>query len=338
MNILLFLILICIVYKIQFAGQEFHTDYMAKEQTTAINGLFVFLIFFSHYSSYVELGAYDNLMETAVGTLGQLIVVPFLFYSGYGVMHSLKNKENYYVSMPFKRIFRVWYHFAIAVALFIPVAIFLKKDYSIYEYILAFTGWTSIGNSNWYVFAILCMYLFTYFGARLFRNNHIKTVITVFAMSAVYILLMKLLHKGSWWYDTVITYTFGMLFALYGKSVDKVIQKNGAWWGLTVVFSLTLLLMLYFKIPVMYFSYIFALWIVLVTAKFKIVNGVLVFLGNYTFEIYILQRIPLQIFPTFMSDRYVIFILSFISTVVLAVFLKKFIDYVDDLIYKNKEC
>ena len=88
--------------------------------------------------------------------LGQLIVVSFLFYSGYGIMIPIiKEGSEYYLSIHTKRLFKVWYHFEIAIILFIFIVVTLGKDYNISKYMLAFTGWVSIGNSDWYVFAVL---------------------------------------------------------------------------------------------------------------------------------------------------------------------------------------
>lgn len=58
-----------------------------KEQTTCINGIFVLFVFLSHFGQY-ETMPWNNLLLA----IGQLMVAPFLFYSGYGMDMALWNK------------------------------------------------------------------------------------------------------------------------------------------------------------------------------------------------------------------------------------------------------
>ena len=69
---------------------EFNSDYMSKDTTGAINGIFVLLVFMCHISGYMKLGgSSDTIWLDLKSWLGQLVVVTFLFYSGYGMMCSI---------------------------------------------------------------------------------------------------------------------------------------------------------------------------------------------------------------------------------------------------------
>ena len=61
-------------------------DYMSRENTTSVNGLFILLVFLNHIQSYVTLPEGFHRLTLA---FGQLMVAMFLFYSGYGVTLSL---------------------------------------------------------------------------------------------------------------------------------------------------------------------------------------------------------------------------------------------------------
>ena len=50
---------------------------LSKEQTSCINGIFVLFVFLSHFGQY-ETMPWNNLLLA----IGQLMVAPFLFYSG----------------------------------------------------------------------------------------------------------------------------------------------------------------------------------------------------------------------------------------------------------------
>ena len=81
-----------------------------KEQTTCINGIFVLFVFLSHFGQY-ETMPWNNLLLA----IGQLMVAPFLFYSGYGIMEQIKRRGMVYIDdLPRKRILKFYIHFCMA--------------------------------------------------------------------------------------------------------------------------------------------------------------------------------------------------------------------------------
>ena len=84
--LLLLLAAICLV-GIKF--DSFLNDYIGKEQTTSIKGIFAIIILFSHLKGYIELsGPLDSAFCSILNYIGQLMVAIFFFYSGYGVLIS----------------------------------------------------------------------------------------------------------------------------------------------------------------------------------------------------------------------------------------------------------
>ena len=129
-----------------------------KEQTTCINGIFVLFVFLSHFGQYETMPWNGVLLA-----IGQLMVAPFLFYSGYGIMEQIKRRGIVYIdSMPRKRILKFYIHFCMALCIYLFLSFLLRKEYSFVRIIFSFTALSSIGNSNWYVFAILAMYSIVY--------------------------------------------------------------------------------------------------------------------------------------------------------------------------------
>ena len=100
---------------------EFFSSYISRQQSTAINGLFTLLVFLSHVSSYIKTGGiFDKPYLSFKSYMLQMVVVPFLFYSGYGIMESIKKKGMSYVKeIPKKRFLKVLVHFDIVVVAFI---------------------------------------------------------------------------------------------------------------------------------------------------------------------------------------------------------------------------
>lgn len=101
---------------------------LSISSTTCIKGVFVVLIFLSHFCQYVDTNTipYFEPYLFLRNIFGQLVVAPFLFYSGYGVMEQIKEKGNNYVnSMPKKRIFKTWFHFALAIFIYLLISFYL---------------------------------------------------------------------------------------------------------------------------------------------------------------------------------------------------------------------
>ena len=123
-------------------------------------------------SGYVVQSCVDQLFRVIDAGLGQMLVVMFLFYSGYGVMESIKTKGSKYVdSIPRKRVLTTLLNFDVAVLVYLLLDISLGIRYSACDTELAFTGWTSIGNSNWYIFVIILCYLITYISHRIVKQD-----------------------------------------------------------------------------------------------------------------------------------------------------------------------
>ena len=104
MSIAVILLIFLICLKIRFCRpSEFFVEYMSIDNTNTIKGIFVLLVFISHFSGYIQIS--DPLYDVLQQKSGQLIVTCFLFYSGFGIHESLVRKGSKYVlSMPKKRM------------------------------------------------------------------------------------------------------------------------------------------------------------------------------------------------------------------------------------------
>ena len=321
------LILLCVVIltfigvKIDFAGGYLNT-YLKREQTTAVNGVFVMLVFLRHFKEYIVCGSYDRIFWIVDGLLEQLIVTTFLFYSGYGILVSLKTKKDYLQKFP-KRIFKVWVQFAIAVCLFMFLNLFTGKVYSTATILLSFMAWQSVGNSNWYILAILVLYVLSYIGGLMTSQDRLTTIIFVSASCCVYVVVLILCGKGSWYYNTIFCYPLGMLFGKYEQKIRTSLEKTGTYlmivMGCAAAFVVSYLCTLkghgvIWLVMVELRGIFFVLLVILATSRIQIGNPVLNWLGKHTFEIYILQRLPMIVLSGIGMNQYVYFLICVIVT------------------------
>lgn len=311
-------------------------EHLSREQTCSINGFFVLLVFLRHTVDYITPGPWDGIFWAVNRRLDQLIVVPFLFYSGYGIMRSILAKGRRYVAdLPRSRFLKVWLHFALAVGLYVLVGVWLQKGYGLKRTLLSFTGWDSIGNSNWYIFATLMMYLFTWLAFTLFRRSNTLAVAGLTALAVGYILVLRPI-KGLWWYDTALVYPAGMIYGLNRDKIDDFLRKKA--WFFLIFFGGAFVLCWFLRSGLWWreaMAVAFALTVLCATMKFRIENPALAFLGKYTFEIYILQRIPMLLLRGRIPNQYVYLAVSFGLTLLLAVGFRRVLDRLDGWLFKR---
>ncbi len=292
-------------------GLRFHVDgnndaYMSKDCTNVVKGLFIGLIFMKHLMDYVNESGYaynafgDHLMLSIQSHMGQLVVVMFLFYSGYGIMESYKHKGASYVkTMPRKRLLGTLLNFDVAVLLFIILNLILGKELTPSQCLLSLTAWDSVGNSNWYIFVILLCYLFAYISFRIdCIGKREQAVIVFLTLSLIsYIILAK--TRGAWWYDTFFCFSFGMVFSVFKEKIEKVIDKQ-YWLVLLAVGILFILAYLFPKglhgLRHNAVSILFAMFVVILTRKIELRSRPLMWMGKNLFPLYIYQRISMMLF------------------------------------------
>lgn len=329
-------------YNLKYYRESINDKYILIEHTRSINGLFVLWVFLSHVKQYVILDIYDILYMTMDRILGQMIVVTFLFYSGFGIMLSIMQRENYLQKIP-RRLLKIWCHFAICLVLFLIINTILGHTYDKRTVLLSFIGYESIGNSCWYMFAIFVLYIFTFLAFNICGNNYIFGVILVAFLSSVYCVTLHIAGKGDYYYNTIFSFVGGMTYALCRKNFEIWISNCLPIERIKIVLIMLLLWICSFilrdKFILLYEinSLIFCFLVLFVTMKFLIGNGITNWLGKYTFEIYILQRIPMILFSSIEGGKFLIIYGSLFMTVLLSVILKK-LEYKWDMIFEKIVC
>lgn len=304
--------------------------YLSREGTTPVKGIFVVIVFFSHFQGYVRLSDHplDAAFSAVNGCIAQLMVVMFLFYSGYGIFHNILARGETYIK-PFlrKRLLPVWLQFAACVVLFLlaDIAMGLIGNYTPAQIALAFIGWESVGNSCWFMFITFALYLLTYLSFRFCGGNARRGLIVLSALAVVMAAGLSF-FKESWWWNTLLCFPLGMWFRLYKERIDGAMARNRVYAvvlaALTVVFGALWGVQCFVR-PLgrgyILLALVFALWVTALTMRVSVGNKVLAFFGRHVFSIYMLQRLPMMVFENMIPNRYVLFIVCFAVTMLLAV-------------------
>ena len=304
--LLLFLLVFnCMRYKLGY-----NSEYLSYDTTNAVKGIFILLVFIAHIVPYILKSGAD-VMGGGFGLvhnrIGQWIVAMFLFYSGYGIMQSIMKKGNSYIAdIPMKRVFNTLLNFDIAVLVFIVVALLIGTPLTIPQCLLSFTGWETVGNSNWYIFVILVCYALT-FVSFYKQNNLLKSAFICFGL-IVFTSLLLSVFKQEYWYNTMWCYSAGMLFSHFKDRIE-IFAKAYYYQLLFAVISFLILVSLipYHAKGLIYnsFSVLFCAMVVLLTMKFNIESKFLVWCGKNLFPLYIYQRIPMIILASVSNGEFI---------------------------------
>lgn len=274
-----------------------------KETTATINGFFICIVFLSHFSQYC-VDVYPN----AVGRLfRQLMVATFLFFSGYGCAAQYRRRGGDYLDgFLSKRILTTLANFDIAVCVFVVVGFLLGKRFPLRQIILSFVGWDSVGNSSWYIFAILLCYTTFWIAFKICGKKRISDMTRSLGCVAIVgcaVLVLSRVKDQPCWYDTMMVFPAGVMYSLYRERIERFLAKY--YWPCLALLSVAFATVTH--LPVVgsrhwasfnLKSICFALIVVLVTMKVELRSPALRWCGEHLFPIYIYQRIPMIIFST----------------------------------------
>ena len=306
--------------------------YLDKGTTSTINGFFICVVFLVHFAQYCS----DYYSNSVSHLIRQLVVVSFLFYSGYGCAIQYRRKgRDYLTTFPRKRILMTLVNFDIAVCMFIIVGLLLGKSFPLRQIALSFIGWDAVGNSAWYIFAILLCYAAFWASFKLFGSfpQHLRMVTCVILVALFVVALSRI--KEPYWYNTMMVFPAGVLYGLYKGQIEGFLARY--YWPCLAFLGALLAVVTHLPVigPRYWASFnlksiSFALIIVLATMKIELRSPALRWCGEHLFPLYIYQRIPMILFstlhPTAFKDWrcWMYFLLSFVVSVFIAEQYRRF--------------
>ena len=305
--VLIFALLLCFLLSsprihLQLLSEE---DYLSRQRTSFLNGFFIVFVFIRHITQYDIVPSEWERMALYVMPRGQLLVTPFLFFSGYGLMCSMmRSRYEYTGKLLTTRFPKLWLHFVLCIACYWCLSsLLLGKEYSLSHICLAAVTWTSFGNSTWYIGVTLLAYLIlaisSYVTGR--RGNILMWMVSFFL--TVICLQLILLYKEPYWGNTALCIHAGMAYAMFRGPIEGLLRRiplptlflGGALMWLGCVTHRT---WLYIDLLGNVGSILYASGICLLQGciSYKRPFPLLVWCGGPAlFFIYILQRLPMMI-------------------------------------------
>lgn len=323
-------------------------SYTELSNTRLINGFFIILVVLSHLFHHTP-GIKEHLcftdsffLNNVVGKIGQLMVAPFFFFSGYGIASSFDHKPNYKFTLR-KRLCRIFINFNLAVICYIALSYYFDSSKFIANFdwthlFLSCIALESWGNQNWFIFITFCLYVFTITSC-VFKSSHLR-LLSVLILTLVAIRITTF-HKPYFWVDTVLCFPAGMFFYQKQELTERFLQKTKVpVWGigllLILIAQFTRYLCLGFKVNaklsfssallINFPSIIFAFGILLLFGciSWKQQPKFMTLIGGYLlFPIYIFHMLPILLFSHINLQReapnvYILFVI--LSTAILSYF------------------
>lgn len=320
----------------QFAERDqFFDDYCSVRKSNAIKGICVMGVFLSHSMDYLHLGENDLWVEYFSEYFRQLFVAPFFFYSGFGMIESIRKKGLSYIKrIPVDRILKTVLYADVAVVVFAVVYLIRGNTVTLKQFLLSLVFWDKIENNTWYFFVIVFLYFFTYIGFRIFHKNYFlaAAATTLLSLPLFYILIET---RSIIWYNTYFIYHFGMWYALIRKPIEKLVMHN----DLMYCCAMLLAFMAYTLFRTFGSFYYFIICgcllmtiIVGITMKVSIDNPFLQYLGRNVQGFYICHRLPLLLTKGMQMDIVSKFIFSFLATAIICFVFDYITKWIDRLV------
>lgn len=320
LSILLFFLLIYVILGRHINGR------FSKDATLPLRGFLALFIVLHHISlRLVYLKPDGYLLDFAeFGGWGEPIVSVFFFMSGYGIIKSYQKKGKSYLDGFLRgRLFRIVVPYIICCILYIPF------NNIAFSSILCLETWKAdcpLLPSSWFVIAIFVEYFSFYFTAKIFSEVK-NTIISTYFFSFVLVFVLICFDFRSWWWKDLICFNLGMSISFHEEYLRGLLlnKRMILLLGGLLLFVLNLPGLINissnFLFPIRVFLLPIFVWQLVCCTKYS-KNSLLKWLGNISYEIYLVHTAILICFYNLVGvNSFLLIILTYTFTIISAFLL-----------------
>ena len=180
--------------------------------------------------------------------IGYLLVAVFLFCSGMGLYKSLHTKPDYLKGFFRRRILPIIIAFYLSEWIYTAVRLLMGQKMDLTRILWYLSGLHMANPNAWYLVVIPVFYLVFWVAFRFCKREGFA-IFWVFVFTLAYTGLCAYIGhqddwwiQGEWWYNSIILFPVGILFARFEKPVTRFFRK-GYWFWLLFSFAGVILLL-----------------------------------------------------------------------------------------------
>ena len=236
-----------IFFGAQSAGRgKWNDDYTSLKQTKILQGIAALGVALHHLAqkSCAPWHAKKFIVHglDPFVPMGYMLVGVFLFCSGLGLYKSFKSKPGYLKGFFRRRILPVVIAFYLSEIIYTAVRLAMGEQMSALTVLWYLSGLHMANFNAWYVIVIPFFYL-AFWAAFRFCKKEGTAIFFVFLFTIGYTVLGAFIDhqsdwwmRGEWWYNSIILFPLGLLFAKYEERITRVLKK-GYWVFLLLFFA-----------------------------------------------------------------------------------------------------
>ena len=290
-----------------------------KKSSTCLRGIAMILILFHHLS--------QNICTLRIFShIGFLCTAIFFTLSGYGLMRSLKTKENYLKNFLTHRLSKLLIPYLLSNLILIIFEIMHGKQFSIFGIFCCITGIILIDSYKWFVILILLEYLIFFFVFKNIKNEKFA-ILTITCINILFILILYQKNVADYWYNSILCFSIGIFFAKYEESIICCIEKY--YYILTALFSGLFIFTFYLysltnfqsHIIVCICNILFSISFILIMMNIFLTNKLFYNIGLFSYEAYLLQYLWFLYIPK--TNIMIYSIICIVGTLISGYSLKK---------------
>lgn len=339
---------------------EFPAHPYSLQNTKGIAGYFAFCVLLHHLINVFRTCPDYADGQTILEHVGVLLVGFFFLFSGYGLIVSYEEKENYLKTFLFRRVCTVLVPYFLCNYAYMTASLLLGNRFTMKELLLAFFGLILINSHMWFAVEIMLLYLAFYIIFRYVRREKFKYLSMTLVVITMIIISFLLGHDftetgvqmswfhGEWWYNTTLLFLLGMLFAKHREKLVAFAQKyykqlllsfsalfiflwfateymlyhHGYWTETEVSHGyLDKLMTLSVQLPMVI---AFEIFLLLILMKVRLHNKIMKFLGKISLELILLENVFILSFsPWILRDYKLYIVFVIVATLIFATIINK---------------
>lgn len=351
----------------------FHEDFLSYPVVKVLQGFAALSVVLHHVTQDVtQYGSINKGIINVFVDAGVLFTGLFFFCSGYGLIASLKSKEDYLTGFLKKRLPAVLVPFFVCNWLFVLVYLLVGHKMSALDLVLSLSGLVMYNDQMWFIVELAILYIVFYFSFRKRKSDADgmrKMAVFMTVMCVISLLLghdglpeaKGLWFFGEWWYNTTWLFFVGMVVALHYEKITAFAKKN---YKRLLPLGIVLFIVLHFATKFMlshvgYWSeypghrgyleklatflvqcpmvIVFDLTFILLSMKVQFKNRILSFFGAIALELYLLQNIFITNLTHVIQNDVLFFAVIYAASIVLAILVHKWNQWLIGCVKKRLE-